>query len=86
MAMAKEFGRRSRSSFDYNRLSKNGLGVEWVGTHSVKILRGGRFIGLLRKAIGAYKWYPAGYQEPEYQAYDPSDVVEYLVSHHGSSA
>lgn len=83
MSMAQEIGNRGATSFDYNLLAQHGLEVEWVASNSIKILKGDRFIGVLRKAVGTFKWYPIGCRKPEFKAFDPGDVVNYLVQHHG---
>ena len=84
MSMAQGIGNRVATSFDYNRLAQHGLEVEWVASNSIKILKGGRFIGVLRKAVGTFKWYPLGCRAPEFKAFDPGDVVNYLVEQHGT--
>lgn len=80
------FGRKNHSKFDYSVLAENGLVVEWVGLHQLKIMKDRHFVGLVRKVGATYFWYPAGYLEPVYGADNPEDIVGYLVGCHGAGS
>ena len=59
-------------------LAARGVTAELVGAHSVKISRNGRFMGVWRKMLGSYDWYPAGYNLPQYRVPTPEEAVRYL--------
>jgi len=59
-------------------LAVRGLTAELVGARSVKISRNGRFVGVWRKMLGSYDWYPAGYNLPQCRVPTPEEAVRYL--------
>lgn len=81
-------GQRKRNqleqSFRKEDFARHGLTAEYVGTDSIKISRGGRPVGHLRKTIGSYRWYPAGSEKPQFRAFTPDKVMDSIVGTLGS--
>jgi len=61
------------------RLRISGLMAELAGPRSIKITRNGRFLGVWRKTVVSFDWYPSGYSQAQLRVPTPELVVEYHV-------
>lgn len=76
-------GQRTRNqlqqSFRKADFARHGLTAEYVGTDSIKVSRGGKHVGHLRKTIGSYRWYPAGSEKAQFRVFTPDKVMDAIV-------
>lgn len=72
-------GNQLKQSFRKEDFARHGLTAEFIGTDSIKISRGGTYIGHLRKTIGSYRWYPAGSEKPQFRAFTPDKAMDAIV-------
>ena len=65
--------------FSKEDFSQHGLKAEFAGSHSIRISRRGKYLGQLRKNIGAYCWYPDGFGEPQFRTFTPDKALSSLI-------
>ena len=69
-----------RRCFSKRDFSQHGLKAEFAGSDSIRISRKGKYLGQLRKKIGAYCWYPDGLGKPQFRSFSPDKALNSLVA------
>jgi hypothetical protein len=72
-------GNQLKQCFRKEDFARHGLKAEFIGTDSIRISRGEKYVGQLRKTIGSYRWYPAGSEQPQFRAFTPDKALETIV-------
>lgn len=84
MSPSKPGGNLLRRLIDNPDFAACGLRVEIAGPRSLKICRNGSFLGIWRQTIGAFDWYPAGYNQPICRVPTAEAVAHHLLRTLGS--
>lgn len=64
---------------DHPVLAAQGLVAELAGIRNVKIMRGGHFLGMWKRGIGVYEWFPAGYSQSQHRALTAREATSFTV-------
>lgn len=60
------------------QIAATGIKAEPIGKHNIRVSRGGRMIGIWRKSVDCYQWYPAGQNCPQATVLTIDEAVRHL--------
>lgn len=83
MTSNQQGGNALRRIMSNPELACHGIAAELAGVRSIKVSRDGRFLGILRHTVGAFDWYPAGYNQPQLRLPTVDHVSHFIVERLG---
>ncbi len=63
----------------------SGFKVEPIGKHNIRVIKGGRMLGIWRQSIGSFAWVPAGQNHPQTTVVSVEEAARHLKSTYGAN-
>jgi hypothetical protein len=78
MAMTQDKGNFLDRFLASPQVLASGVKAEPIGKHNIRVSKGGRMLGIWRKSVGCYQWFPAGQNHPQATVLTIDEAVRHL--------